>query len=123
MEEETLMKKMLSVLLAAMMLLMAVPALAEGNQVLTVVTWDATTTPYLVAQKEAFEASHPGVTIEYVDCESGNEYGVKVSTMLAGGDTSDVIMLKENDQVVQWQASGFAAPLTTTSEATICPVL
>ena len=47
-----------------------------------------------------------------MDCESGNEYGVKVSTMLAGGDTSDVIMLKENDQVVQWQASGFAAPLT-----------
>ena len=107
------MKKMLSVLLAAMMLLslLAVPALAE-DQVLTVVTWDATTTAYLTAQKEAFEASHPGVTIEYVDCESGNEYGVKVSTMLAGGDTSDVIMLKENDQVVQWQASGFAAPLT-----------
>ena len=113
MEEDTLMKKMLSVLLAAMMLLslLAVPALAE-DQVLTVVTWDATTTAYLTAQKEAFEASHPGVTIEYVDCESGNEYGVKVSTMLAGGDTSDVIMLKENDQVVQWQASGFAAPLT-----------
>ena len=112
-EEDTLMKKMLSVLLAAMMLLslLAVPALAE-DQVLTVVTWDATTTAYLTAQKEAFEASHPGVTIEYVDCESGNEYGVKVSTMLAGGDTSDVIMLKENDQVVQWQASGFAAPLT-----------
>ena len=107
------MKKMLSVLLAAMMLLslLAVPALAD-DQVLTVVTWDATTTAYLTAQKEAFEASHPGVTIEYVDCESGNEYGVKVSTMLAGGDTSDVIMLKENDQVVQWQASGFAAPLT-----------
>ena len=107
------MKKMLSVLLAAIMMvsLLAVPALAE-DQVLTVVTWDATTTAYLTAQKEAFEASHPGVTIEYVDCESGNEYGVKVSTMLAGGDTSDVIMLKENDQVVQWQASGFAAPLT-----------
>ena len=108
------MKKMLSMILAAMMMvsLLAVPALAEGDQVLTVVTWDATTTAYLTAQKEAFEASHPGVTIEYVDCESGNEYGVKVSTMLAGGDTSDVIMLKENDQVVQWQASGFAAPLT-----------
>ena len=106
------MKKMLAMVLAAMMVLLAIPALAEGNQVLTVVTWDATTTAYLTAQKEAFEASHPGVTIEYVDCESGNEYGVKVSTMLAGGDTSDVIMLKENDQVVQWQASGFAAPLT-----------
>ena len=107
------MKKMLSVLLAAIMMvsLLAVPALAE-DQVLTVVTWDATTTPYLIAQKEAFEASHPGVTIEYIDVESGNEYGVKVGTMLSGGDTSDVIMLKENDQVVNWQAQGFAAPLT-----------
>lgn len=107
------MKKMLSVLLAAMMLLslLTVPALAE-DKVLTVVTWDATTTAYLTAQKEAFEASHPGVKIEYIDVESGNAYGVKVGTMLAGHDTSDVIMLKENDQVVNWQAQGFAAPLT-----------
>ena len=44
------MKKILSVLLAAVMMisLLAVPALAE-DQVLTVVTWDATTTPYLDA--------------------------------------------------------------------------
>ena len=107
------MKKMLSVLLAAMLMmsLLAVPALAEG-QVLTVVTWDTTTTPYLIAQKEAFEASHPGVTIEYVDAGTGNEYEVKVNTLLSGGDTSDVIMLKENDQVVKWQSQGFAAPLT-----------
>ena len=106
------MKKLLAVLLAAMMMLPAIPALAEGNQVLTVVTWDATTTAYLTAQKEAFEASHPGVTIEYVDVESGNEYPIKVGTMLSGGDTSDVIMLKEIDQVFNWQAQGFAEPLT-----------
>ena len=107
------MKKMLSVLLAAIMMisLLAVPALAE-DQVLTVVTWDATTTAYLTAQKEAFEASHPGVKIEYIDVESGNEYGVKVGTMLSGGDTSDVVMIKEIDQVINWQAQGFAAPLT-----------
>ena len=112
-EEELFMKKMLSVLLAAIMMisLLAVPALAE-DQVLTVVTWDATTTAYLTAQKEAFEASHPGVKIEYIDVESGNEYGVKVGTMLSGGDTSDVVMIKEIDQVINWQAQGFAAPLT-----------
>ena len=113
MEEETLMKKMLSVLLAAMMLLMAIPALAEGNQVLTVVTWDATTTPYLVAQKDAFEASHPGVIIEYVDVAS-QDYAVKTTTMLEGGDTSDVFMIKEIDNLINWQAQGFAAPLDTT---------
>ncbi len=105
------MKKMLSVLLAAMLLLsvLAVPALAE-DQVLTVVTWDATTTPYLVAQKEAFEASHPGVTIEYVDVAS-QDYAVKTTTMLEGGDTSDVFMIKEIDNLINWQAQGFAAPL------------
>ena len=57
------MKKMLSVLLAAILVLLAIPAMAE-DQVITVVTWDATTTPYLIAQKDAFEAAHPGVTIE-----------------------------------------------------------
>ena len=105
------MKKMLSVLLAAMMLLslLSVPALAE-DQVLTVVTWDATTTPYLIAQKEAFEASHPGVTIEYVDVAS-QDYAVKATTMLEGGDKSDVFMIKEIDNLINWQAQGFAASL------------
>ena len=87
------MKKMLAMVLAAMMVLLAIPALAEGNQVLTVVTWDATTTPYLAAQKEAFEAANPGVKIEYVDVAS-QDYAVKTTTMLEGGDTSDVFMIK-----------------------------
>jgi len=80
--------------------------------VLTVVTWDATTTPYLIAQKEAFEASHPGITIEYVDVAS-QDYAVKTTTMLEGGDTSDVFMIKEIDNLINWQAQGFAAPLDT----------
>lgn len=112
-EEEPIMKKMLSVLLAVMLMmsLLAVPALAE-DQVLTVVTWDATTTPYLIAQKDAFEASHPGVTIEYVDVAS-QDYAVKATTMLEGGDTSDIFMIKEIDNLINWQAQGFAAPLDT----------
>ena len=107
------MKKRLSVLLAVMLMmsLLAVPALAE-DQVLTVVTWDATTTPYLIAQKDAFEASHPGVTIEYVDVAS-QDYAVKATTMLEGGDTSDIFMIKEIDNLINWQAQGFAAPLDT----------
>jgi len=105
------MKKMLSVLLAAIMLVavLAVPALAD-DQVLTVVTWDATTTPYLIAQKEAFEASHPGITIEYIDVAS-QDYGIKATTMLEGKDTSDVYMIKEIDDLIKWQAQGFTAPL------------
>ena len=105
------MKKMLSVLLAAMLVLLAIPAMAE-DQVITVVTWDATTTPYLAAQKEAFEAANPGVKIEYVDVAS-QDYAVKTTTMLEGGDKSDVYMIKEIDNLINWQAQGFAAPLDT----------
>ena len=105
------MKKMLSLLLAAMMALLAIPAMAE-DQVITVVTWDATTTPYLIAQKEAFEAANPGIKIEYVDVAS-QDYAVKTTTMLEGGDKSDVYMIKEIDNLINWQAQGFAAPLDT----------
>ena len=105
------MKKLFSILLAALLVLSVVSfAAAEENKVLTVVTWDATTTPYLIAQKEAFEASHPGITIEYVDVAS-QDYAVKATTMLEGGDTSDVFMIKEIDNLINWQAQGFAAPL------------
>ena len=56
------MKKALALILAAIMLLCTASfAMAEEGQTLTVVAWDAGTTPYLVAQKEAFEAAHPGV--------------------------------------------------------------
>ena len=106
------MKKMLSLLLAAMLVLLAIPAMAE-DQVITVVTWDATTTPYLAAQKEAFEAANPGIKIEYVDVAS-QDYAVKTTTMLEGGDKSDVYMIKEIDNLINWQAQGFAAPLDTT---------
>ena len=108
------MKKLLSVLLAAMMLvsLLAVPALADEGKVLTVVTWDATTTPYLDAQKEAFEASHPGVTIKYVDVDAA-DWPTKAPSILAQpNDTSDVFMIKEVDQLINWQAQGYTYPLT-----------
>ena len=105
------MKKTLALVLAAMMMLslLAVPALAE-DQVLKIVTWDATTTPYLDAQKAAFEATHPGVTIEYIDVAS-QDYPVKTTTMLEGGDKSDIFMVKEVPDLINWVAQGFAAPL------------
>ena len=108
------MKKMLSVMLAAMMLLslLAMPALAEDTKVLTVVTWDAETTPYLKAQKEAFEASHPGVTIQYTDV-AAPDWPEKAPSILAQpNDTSDVFMIKEIDQLINWQAQGYTYPLT-----------
>ena len=104
------MKKLLALALAAIMLL-SLAAIAMADETLTVVTWDAGTTPYLIAQKDAFEASHPGVTIEYIDVAS-QDYAVKVGTMLSGGDSSDVVMIKEIDNLINWQAQGRAEPLS-----------
>ena len=112
------MKKLLALLLSGILLLSCVGfAAAEDNKTLTVVTWDATTTPYLIAQKEAYEASHPGVTIEYVDVAS-QDYAIKTTTMLSGGDKSDVFMVKELDDIIKWQAQGFAEPLNAYVEKT-----
>ena len=111
------MKKILALVLAVLMLLSAASlALAEDAQTLTVVAWDAETTPYLKAQKEAFEASHPGVTIEYVDVAS-QDYAVKASTMLSGGDSSDIFMVKEITDLLNWQEAGYEEPLNSYIEA------
>ena len=107
------MKKALALVLAMIMLLCAASfAVAEEAQTLTIVTWDAETTPYLAAQKAAFEASHPGVTIEYIDVAS-QDYAVKTSTMLGGGDASDIYMVKEVTNLMDWQEAGYAEPLNS----------
>lgn len=105
------MKKLLSLILAAMMLAsMASFAVADEKQVLTVVTWDANTTPYLVAQEAAFEAAYPDIDLQYIDVAS-QDYAIKVGTMLSGGDISDVIMVKGDSDLLTWKEQGFAASL------------
>ena len=104
------MKKMLTLVLALVLALTVVGACAE-KQVLTVVTWDATTTPYLIAQEAGFEAKYPDVDLQYIDVAS-QDYAIKVGTMLSGGDTSDVVMIKEARDIINWQAAGYAAPMS-----------
>ena len=111
------MKRALALVLAAMLLLCTAGyAVAEEGQTLTIVAWDATTTPYLAAQKAAFEASHPGVTVEYVDVAS-QDYAMKATTMLAGGDTSDIFMVKEITDLLNWEEAGYEEPLNGYIEA------
>lgn len=106
------MKKLVSLILAVMMLLsVASFAVAEEKQVLTVVAWDANTTPYLVAQEKAFEAAYPNIDLQYIDVAS-QDYAIKAGSMLSGNDTSDVFMVKEISDIVNWQAQGFAESLT-----------
>ena len=105
------MKKLLALILSAVMALSMIGlASAEGNVVLKIVAWDVNTTTYYAAQKEAFEATHPGITIEYIDVSS-QEYGTKASTMLAGGDTSDIFMVKGVPDLLNWDNAGYAEHL------------
>ena len=110
------MKKFIALAMAVLMVFSMMSFAAADDQTLTIVTWDATTTPYLIVQKEAFEASHPGVTIEYVDVAS-QDYAVKTTTMLAGGDTSDIFMVKEITDNLKWQEAGYSEPLNAYMEA------
>lgn len=106
------MKKLLSLVLAAIMALTVVGfAAAEENKTLTIVAWDVGTTPYLQAQKEAFEATHPGVTIEYIDVSS-QDWDTKAGVMLSGGDASDMFMVKQNINIMNWAKQSYAEPLT-----------
>lgn len=101
------MKKLISVLLALSMLLTlaSIPALAEGRRVLTVVSWDTTTGGYLAAQEAEFEKAYPEIDLQYVDVAS-QDYNTKTTTMLAGGDTSDVFDVKELSDLQNWIAQG-----------------
>ncbi|NLO85092.1 MAG: extracellular solute-binding protein [Clostridiales bacterium] len=99
------MKKLLSLLLCLMMLASIGFASAEATTTLTVACWDLTTTPYYEAIKVGYEAAHPGVTIEYVDLAS-QDYNIKASTMLAGGDTTDLFCIKELSDLQNWARDG-----------------
>ena len=102
------MKKLFAVLLALAMIATLSCALADTT--LKVAGWDITTTPYYTAIKEGFEASHPGVTIEWVDLAS-QDYNIKASTMLSGGDTTDLYCVKELSDMQNWAKEGLIVPM------------
>ena len=105
------MKKLLAIAMSVIMVLSMVSfAAAEEGIVLKVVAWDVNTTSYYAAQKEAFEATHPGITIEYIDVAS-QDYGTKAGTMLQGDDKSDIFMVKSVPDILNWTNAGYAEPL------------
>src|SRR5512140_3716610 len=61
---------------------------------LKMTVWDLAKTPYWQAVVDAYQAKNPNVTIELVDISSA-EYVDKTQVMLAGGDESDIITVKD----------------------------
>ena len=56
--------------------------------------WDQETTQYWGDIKDAYEASHPGVTIEMVDLGS-TDYMTVLATQLAGSADLDIVTIKD----------------------------
>lgn len=66
----------------------------SGKTVLRMVAWDVNNTVYLQPLIDAYTAKNPDVEIELINVPA-NEYGDKLSIMLAGGDDVDIISVKD----------------------------
>ncbi|GAA1571229.1 sugar ABC transporter substrate-binding protein [Dactylosporangium maewongense] len=87
------------------------PGAAGGKTVLTVSLWNYASTPEFKALVEGFEAEHPDIDVQPVDILA-DDYAKKVTTMLAGGDTTDVITMKNVTDYARYGTRGQLAPLT-----------
>lgn len=71
----------------------AEPPAAE-TVTLKMTAWDVATTPYWQAVIDAYEAQNPNVKVELVEISS-QEYQDKLNVMLSGGDTTDILTVKD----------------------------
>lgn len=82
-----------------------------GGNTLTVSVWNMAKTPEFQALFDAFQAANPGVKIQPVDILA-DDYPEKVTTMLAGGDTTDVITMKNVTDYSRYSSRGQLADIT-----------
>ncbi|MGJ6969454.1 ABC transporter substrate-binding protein [Streptosporangium sp. G11] len=79
---------------------------AEGGPAtLTVTVWNLAKTPEFTALFQAFEKANPGVKVKPVDILA-DDYPEKVTTMLAGGDRTDVITMKNVTDYSRYSSRG-----------------
>ncbi len=72
----------------------AAPTAAPAPVTLKMAAWDVATTPYWKAVVDAYTAQHPNVKVEIMDLASA-DYQDKINIMLSGGDTTDIITVKD----------------------------
>jgi multiple sugar transport system substrate-binding protein len=94
----------------------AAPAEEEGPVTLTVSVWNYEQTPEFKALFDAFEAEYPDITIEPVDILA-DDYAEKLTTMLSGGDTTDVLTMKNVTDYSRYASRGQLLDITDTVEA------
>ena len=101
------MKKLLALVLALLLALSVMSfAAADEKTKLTIACWDLTSTSYYQAMKDGFEALNPDVEVEFIDLAS-QDYNIKASTMLSGGDTTDLFCVKELSDLQNWVAADY----------------
>jgi len=82
-----------------------------GKTVLTITLWNYSSTPEFKALIDGFSAAHPDIEVKPVDILA-DDYPKKITTMLAGGDQTDVITMKNVIDYGRYGTRGQLAPLT-----------
>jgi len=84
---------------------------ADGKTVLTISLWNYASTPEFQALITGFEADNPTIKIKPVDILA-DTYAEKLTTMLAGGDQTDVLTMKNVIDYARYANRGQLATLT-----------
>jgi multiple sugar transport system substrate-binding protein len=103
-------KKTLS-LTTALIGLTGSAALAE-DVTLNWALWDYNNTAFFAPLIEAYEASHPGVTIEYTDLGSADYNQMVMTQLTGGGDDLDIVSIKDIPGYAQMVSTGRLANLS-----------
>ncbi|MFD1546622.1 ABC transporter substrate-binding protein [Nonomuraea guangzhouensis] len=82
-----------------------------GNITLTVTVWNLAKTPEFKALFDAFQQANPTIKIQPVDILA-DDYAEKVTTMLAGGDDTDVITMKNVTDYSRYSSRGQLLEIT-----------
>jgi multiple sugar transport system substrate-binding protein len=85
---------------------------ADGTTTIKIALWNYQTTPEFKTLIDAFEAKYPKIHVEPVDILAGEDYSKKVTTMLAGGDKTDVLTMKNVTDYSRYATRGQLLPLT-----------
>lgn len=88
----------------------AVEGIESEEVLLKMVLWDLNQTTYIPPMIDAYKEISPNVTIELIDIPA-NEYQDKLSVMLAGGDDSDIISVKDIPQYASMVTKNQVEPL------------
>ncbi|MEV7972604.1 extracellular solute-binding protein [Cellulomonas sp. NPDC089187] len=75
---------------------------ADGSTTITMAGWDLAKTPEFNALAEGFNAQSDDVKIEVVEYPSGDDYVTAMTTDIAAGTASDIVMMKQNTDFIRF---------------------